>query len=289
MTITLDDLQDYLEQFHKYDGYAMAICVWHDDHNPSMRVTEHGYYCQSCGARGSLENLYSHVSGRPIHRAEKVYNPSAYIWDRWTEQYGSVKDACLFAHQQLLDRPELGIGLHKRKLTQSQIGLGTLGFLGGYYIFPIKDERLEIQGAVARASSTIQTKSNRYSASKKCPVKLYVPDWKSIHNSDEVYVCYGTVDTWSLLMAGYPPITGISGQEFRAEYLDNIRKPIYIIADKHEERSAIRLQMGLGWRGKRLDIDWPDDVKDANGIHVNYGLDVLKEKVEEAKEKYKYD
>lgn len=286
MKISLDDLEDYLESFHKYDSYAMACCVWHDDSNPSMLITEKGYHCKSCGASGSLVNLYNHVSGRPIQSTKKVYNPSAFIWDRWIDAYGSLLDVCRVAHVQLADRPELGEYLYKRGLTQYQITMGALGFLGGYYIFPIRDEDNKIQGAVARASPTIQTKDNRYSASKNCPLKLYVPSWEAVNNSKEIYVCYGTLDAWSLLMAGYPAVTGISGQEFRAEHLDQFRKMIYIVADKREEKSAIHLQGRLGWRGRRLDIRWLDGTKDINDVHVKYGLDSVKEKVEEAKRKY---
>lgn len=289
MRITLDDLSDYLEQFHQYDGYAMACCPFHDDRSPSFFVSEHGYHCKSCDARGGIEKLYSHVSGRPIQVTKKVYNPSAFIWDRWIEQYGSIISTCTMAHNQLQDRPELGEYLYKRKLTQEQIKLGYLGFLSGYYIFPIKDHNGDIQGAVARASPTIQTKTNRYSASKNCPVKIYVPDWKSIMEEKEIFVCFGTLDAWSLQMAGYPALTGISGQEFRAEHLDEFRKPIWIIPDKHEDKSAIHLQSRLGWRGRRLNIHWPDGIKDPNGIHVKYGLDVLKEKIEEVKVNIQYD
>ena len=288
MKITLDDVEDYLEQFHPYNdrAYAMAVCPFHDDHAPSLQVGQHRYYCKSCGASGSLKYLYAYISGRPIQPQKKVYNPSAFIWDRWTEKYGSVLDACRVAHIQLSDRPELGEYLYKRGLTQYQIAMGVLGFLGGYYIFPIKDADGKIQGAIARASPTIQTKDSRYSASKNCPVKIYVPNWKAVLEENEIYVCFGTLDAWSLLMAGYPSITGISGQQFQAELLDQFRKRIYIVADKREEKSAVHLQRGLGWRGQRLDIQWSDGTKDINNIHTKFGLDTVKEKIEEAKKKY---
>lgn len=288
MKITLNDLEDYMEGFHPYNGgaYAMAVCPFHNDHSPSLQIGQHRYYCKSCGASGSLQWLYEKVSGHPVQPQKKVYNPSAFIWDKWIEKYGSVLEACRIAHAQLSNRPDLGEYLYKRGLTQYQITLGTLGFLSGYYIFPIRDENNKIRGAVARASPTIQTKDNRYSASKNCPVKLYIPSWEAVNKSNEIYVCYGTLDAWSLLMAGYPAVTGISGQEFRAEHLDQFRKRIYIVADKREEKSAVHLQRGLGWRGQRLDIQWLVSTKDINDIHVKYGLDTVKEKVEEAKRKY---
>lgn len=284
--IQISDLEDYLEGFHQYDGYAMACCPFHDDHSPSLLITEDGYYCKSNCGGGSLNKLYTHVSGRPVQVTKREYNPSAFIWDRWTEQYGSIEATCHFGHNQLTNRPELGEYLYKRGLTSTQIKHGHLGFLGGYYLFPIFDPNGKIQGAVARASPTIQTKNNRYSATKDCPVKIYTPDWLTLCHFDEIYVCFGTLDSWSIFMAGFPSLTGISGQQFRAEHLDEFRKIIYIIPDKREEKSALRLQGQLGWRGRRLDIDWPDGTKDLNDVHVKYGLDKVKELIEEAKKKY---
>lgn len=286
MRIQISDLEDYLEGFHQYDGYAMSCCVFHDDSNPSMVITPSSYICKSCGAHGSIEKLYAHASGRPVQVTKKEYNPSAFIWDRWLEQYNEIWRVCNVAHNQLVERPELGEYLYKRGLTIRQIEQGRLGFLGGYYIFPIRDQDNKIQGAVARASPTIQTKNNRFSATKNCPIKIYTPDWLTLCTNDEICVCFGTLDSWSLFMAGFPALTGISGQQFSAEHLDQFRKIIYIIPDKNEEKSALHLQRGLGWRGRRLDIDFPDGCKDINDIHVKFGLDKVKQLVEEAKRKY---
>lgn len=287
--IQIEDLEDYLDSFHPYSGYAMACCVFHDDHSPSMSLSERGYYCKSCHAHGTLEYLYSVVSGRPFQPKEKEYNQSAYIWKKWEEKYGSVTETCRVAHAQLIGRPDLGVGLYKRGLGMDEIQKGKLGFLSGYYLFPIRGEDRKIYGGTARASSTVQTKGNRYFTSYGCELHLYAPDWDAINQSDELYVCYGTIDAWSLLMAGYPSVTGISGQEFNERNLDRFRRRIYIIPDKGEERSALHLQSRLGWRGNTLALNWMDDTKDPNDLHRKYGLDLIKEKIEEAKEKYKYD
>ena len=132
MKIQISDLEDYLEGFQSYSGYAMACCPYHNDTNPSMMVTPNGFYCKSdCGARGSLEKLYAHVSGRPIQATKREYNPSAFIWDGWIEQYGNVETTCHFGHIQLTNRPELGEYLYKRGLTATQITHGHLGSFGG--------------------------------------------------------------------------------------------------------------------------------------------------------------
>lgn len=43
------------------DGY-MALCPFHDDHNPSLMVFENGgFYCYGCDARGSIKHLARHL------------------------------------------------------------------------------------------------------------------------------------------------------------------------------------------------------------------------------------
>jgi len=34
-----------------------AKCPFHDDHNPSLEITEEGFQCMACGAKGTLEEL----------------------------------------------------------------------------------------------------------------------------------------------------------------------------------------------------------------------------------------
>ncbi len=278
------DFSDYLDGWHKYSGYGMANCVWHADKNPSMRVSEKGYYCLSCGASGRLEKLYQKVANGVQLPPQKFYNPSAKIWDKWEQQFGDIKEICKIAHQSLVSNPDLGSYLYKRGLDTVSIKKGKLGFLEGYYVFPIRDEYGEVHGAVVRASPTIQTINNRYSVSPKCPIKLYVPDWSLVEKSEVLYICYGTLDAWSLFLAGYPALTGISGQELNSENLQRFRKPMFGISDLGEESNMARLQSALGWRMKILRLQYPDGCKDANDVHVKYGLDILKNLIETQKE-----
>jgi DNA primase len=287
MNITLDEVSEYLEQFHKYSGYGMCLCPFHEDNNPSCLVTDKGYKCKSCGARGSLEKLYSEVSGRIVVK-EKTYNQSAFIWRNWEEKFGSIQNIAKIAHKSLINNPNDGEYLFSRKLGD-YIKAGMMGYLDGYYTFPIKDEYDEIQGIVARASPTIQTKNVRYSVSKNCGLKLYVPSWRKALKNDYLFVCYGTLDTWTLYGCGYAGVTGISGQELSAENLNRFRKPMYIIPDKGEEKSAIELQSCLGWRGMTLYLDFPEGCKDLQDIHMKFGLDTVSRLIEKAKEKYVYE
>ena len=285
--VELDEVAEYLEQYKPYGGYGMACCPFHDDHSPSLQVSSTGYHCKSCGARGGLNKLYAEVSGKVVIR-EKVYNPSAWIWRNWGEKFGSIQAIAKYAHHSLLHNPQNWGFLEQRKVDGC-IKSGTMGLLESYFLFPIKDEYEQVQGIVARASPTIQTKNNRYSVSPNCPVKLYVPNWRHVLKADELYVCYGTLDAWTLEIAGYAGLTGISGQELSPFNLDRFHKPMYIIPDKGEEKSALELQCSLGWRGMSLFLDWPDGTKDLNGVHQIYGIEKVIELIEKAKRRYSYE
>jgi len=292
--LTLDDMYEVLSDSKKYTGYIMAHCEFllaghrGNDENPSMRVTKRGYSCMSCGAHGSLEKLYEKVSGRVVIRERRAYSPAAFIWKRWEDKFGSIQNIAKIAHRALTDNPDDGHYLQQRKVD-SQIKNCMIGYLDGYYLFPIQNEFGEIDGLVARASPTIQTKNNRYSVSPNCSTKLYIPSWRKVLKDEYLYVPFGTIDAISLNIFGYAGLTGISGQELNAINLDRFRKPIFIIPDKGEERRAIEIQSQLGWRGMMLLIDWPEGTKDLNNIHVKYGIDTVLKLIEQSKERYKHD
>ena len=286
MLVTLDEVGEYLQQFKKYGTYAMCLCEFHDDNSPSLQVTNNGYYCKSCGAKGTLLKLYNKVSNQPIQIKEKVYNPSAWIWRKWEDKFGDLKSICKIAHINLVQNKFDGY-LKERGLDTVSIQMGKIGYLDGYFLFPIMDEFGDIQGATARASKSIQTKNNRYTTSYNCPIKLYVPSWSRVLEAEEIYLCYGIFDAWSLYLAGYASITGISGQDLNAKNLARFRKPIYIIPDKKEERAGLHLQSELDWRGKLLLLPYTN-FKDLNDLHKNDGLSTLQTLIEKAKGKYTY-
>lgn len=287
MSITIEDLEGHLEQFHKYDGYYMAVCPFHDDHTPSMRVWDTGYKCYSCGAFGGINKLYEKVSGNILPR-EKKYNPAAFIWKDWDKKFGSLKDISSVGHACLKKFESDQEYLKKRKIYEF-MEEGRFGYLDGYYTFPILDAKKNVLGVIARASTSIQTKSNRYTVSPDCQVKWYCPNPALFHLSFEVYLPFGTIDAWSVYAAGYPSFTGISGQEIRPENMQDIIKVIYIIPDRGEHNNAIHLGSKLGWRGRVLFLEYPDGCKDVNDVHKNYGVDAVKTLIEKEKAKFNYD
>jgi hypothetical protein len=274
MKISLDEVSEHLDGYHQYANYGMALCPFHNDNNPSLMVWDRGFKCLSCGEHGSLNFLYEKVSGRIVIK-EKVYNPSAKIWDKWLGIFYSIPNIAKVAHNNLLNTPDLAHYLITRKID-SQIRNGMFGYLDGWYTFPVRDEFGQVQGIVARASPTIQTVNVRYSVSPTCPIKLYIPDWKAIKNAEEIYVVFGTLDAWSMTMAGYPCVTGLSGQGLNSEHL-TMRKKHWILPDWGEWQSGLNLQYDMGWRATNIMLDYPDGCKDLNEVHIKYGIDKILE------------
>ena len=50
-----------------------AICPFHDDRKPSLKVYDHGYYCFACGAGGDVINFVANMEHiQPIQAAAKL-------------------------------------------------------------------------------------------------------------------------------------------------------------------------------------------------------------------------
>jgi hypothetical protein len=97
----------------------------------------------SCGAHGSLTSLYEKVSGR-IAPKKQYHSPAAGIWRKW-EHLGDIVSIALLAHSNLIKNPDLGDYLKRRKVDDF-IKQGMLGYLDGYFTFPIMDEYQQIKG-----------------------------------------------------------------------------------------------------------------------------------------------
>ena len=96
---------------------------------------------------------------------------------------------------------------------------------------------------------------------------MYCPDWALARSAPALAVVYGLFDALALSDLRFPVVTPTSGKgNMSPEWLEEFRKPIYIIPDKGEEGTALYLSSKLGWRGHVLLIDYPDDVKDPAGF-----------------------
>jgi hypothetical protein len=93
---------------------------------------------------------------------------------------------------------------------------------------------------------------------------LYVPDWNSLYKS-YLGITFGMFDAITLCLAGFPAVTSTSGKDsFDPDWLDWWNGYIYIVPDLLEESSAHKLASKLGWRGRVVQLNYPDNCKDPN-------------------------
>lgn len=52
-------------------GWHVALCPFHDDHNPSLAFNSGHYICLACGSKGPLANLLDvEISARAVNTPE---------------------------------------------------------------------------------------------------------------------------------------------------------------------------------------------------------------------------
>ena len=257
----LDRIEDRLERVSRYENYLVALCPFHDDHNPSFFVYEDFYICKSCGQRGNPEELLSRLdkSFRPKKAQYQPGNP----FTKWLREM-DMKTLCDRSAHLLQKHPQMGTYLHNRGIDPELITKVRIGYRDGWYIFPVTDQDGIIHGAVARNSDS--KSSRRYMTPAGQEAMLYCPNWNRLKASRSVIVVYGIIDSVSLEKVGLASVTGTLGKRLNPLLLQSIRKNIYIIPDNGEEREAYILASALGWRGHVIDIKYPYGTKDVNDL-----------------------
>jgi len=260
------------------DEYFSCECVFDTHEKPAMLVYGDGWYCLSCTRGGTLEYLEKNITKLP-------YKPSVHKskilprWTSWERRYGDIDGIVKAAHQNVLKGNDV---FFKRRKLDEFIEKGQFGLLDGWIVIPVFDEHKVVRDIVVRAirQDSVKYVVSIYNQNDSRP--LYSPDWDRVKNSPNLFVTYGMFTVWSFEALSLPGVSGITGKSLNAELLDRFQKPIYIVPDRDEETAAFHLANGLGWRGKVLQIDWPDDCSDLDDIHRIYGNVALKEYLENA-------
>ena len=270
----LNEIENYLEGVSWHGDYISACCVFHEDANPSMLVFEHGFKCLSCNEKGSLQKLLNQINVTDVESAPRVFTKSPTPWGKWLHSR-SIPELAWDAHQLLKRNPSQGIYLKERGIGGAIEEL-RLGWLGGYYFFPILGRNKQVNGLVIRAGKTLHELAGvRYMTPPNQPPTLYVPSWKLIEEQEEIRIVYGIIDSITLFLLDKAVITGSAGKTINPELLNQIRKPIIIIPDRNEDADALKLSGHLGWRGRVNRISYPDDSKDCNDIYLQHGKQSL--------------
>lgn len=267
-----------------YNGYFHTCCPFpHNgrlEEHPSFFVYEDGKFrCASCRKTGTLAYLDKYLGGKSI----KVATGKPQVlpqWRRWEEKYGDLENIAKHAHESCKRYPQWMFYFRQRKIDQF-FDVGRFGFIDNWCLFPVMDENKKVISAVMRYTG--KNKDTRYVTRQSIDGKqyLYIPNRSRVNNSDYVVVCYGIVDAWSFEDIGIPVITGCTGKFSSPELLRELHKKIYIIPDQGEERDAHLLANSLGWRGRVINLPYPDDCKDADDIRVRHGKDVLLQMIKE--------
>lgn len=271
-----DSLLEVLDYAHQYSGYIVSRCPFHDDTRPSFFVYPDKYRCSSCGAYGDTSKLLGKINRggsiiAPVTNREDFRNP----WTGWLKRT-SLERALTIAWKNGQSNYLQGRGIDNE--TQKKLGIGKMD---GWITFPIKDSAGHIIGAVARAGEENPSMAKYVTPAGQSPNILFVPSWKRINNADKVIVTFGILDAVTLFMLGFASISTTSGKRVHPSAFDAIRKPIKIIPDQKEESDALRLSAKLGWRGKTVQMKYPDKAKDINDLMWKCGMesDAVKEMI----------
>lgn len=277
MSNLLDEIIDRLPNSHRYEGYISALCIFHQDTIPSLLIYPDHYYCLACGAKGRTTHLLAELEGHIILPSIKSLNP--HLWNYLSEDF-DIEDVVIEAQHRLQQNPDnLFYLTHDRKLSSKILKELGVGYLDGFFIFPIVGEHREVQGIVARAGSVTQELFNvRYLVPPHQPALLYFSNRELVNRSNTIYVTFGILDAITLSMLDLPAISGTLGHNIPVELFKDIRKQLVFLpdGDRADDKTVSKIVSQLGWRGKILKLDYPNDCKDVNEVFCRYGENELR-------------
>ena len=260
----LSGVAEYLSNVSLHGEYLTALCPFHDDKHPSFFVNEEYYNCMGCQTNGKTIDLIPRLEGEEVHtyeETERVRNP----FMGWIKRYKSLSGALIQAYRVGQQFPTQMSYVIDRGLTDESIKRYRIGWLDGWITFPALDRNKKVIGATARL---IRGNARYMTPKDQNKDVLFIPDWSRLNNFSYVYLVFGIMDALTMAQAGYPVITTMTGINPHPEPFSGIRKTIYVIPDKGEEKQGTKLVAGLGWRGRLVKIDWPEGCKDINDVWV---------------------
>ncbi len=256
-----EDFLSKIKDSKECGRYITGICPFHSDSSPSLLVFRDGWFrCLGCNRNGNWKTLWNKLSGQNIIVRSERHT----AWNA-PRINGDLAELTYQAHLDLVNFSTLQWYLQDRGL-EGRIETNELGYMDGWYTIPVYSDGNFVT-TVFRAAPHIQEATKLRYWCKHVPVP-FIPDQHLVKTSDELYVVYGIFDALTLADLRFPVITSTSGKDtFNPEWLDSYRKRIYIVPDKGEEASAYSLAAHLGWRGKVLQLEFPQGKKDCNGFY----------------------
>jgi len=277
MTIQYKDFLVKLDKATEYSKYIAGMCPFQEHHNQAMLVFADGWFkCLGCGRHGNWKQLWNKLNGQNI-----VIRPDAKVEWKGPHRLDNLEDVCYQAHLDIMQFSSYQWYLEDRGL-QDRIEINELGYYEGWYTIPVKSEDGNFITAVFRSSPLVQQATGLRYVCKHVPIP-FIPDHLTVRNSNVLFVCYGILDALTLADMRFPVMTSTAGKDtFNPEWLDNYRKKIFIIPDKGEEDTAYALASQLDFRGKVLNLEYPDGIKDCNGFYEKKKGEALRRQLENA-------
>jgi DNA primase len=280
--VNADDLVHLLSGVVEYDTYYMALCVWHDDNNPSMLLSKDGgFVCLACGENGTNEHLHKKIRGG--HFAGVDSPEDQYLGLKPNPPYNVEK-----LHAYILECEQ---SLHESRHLQEfwrarglfdQARTFKLGVsLGAWGTIPMYDQVHDkpIRVSYRAFHPDLIANGVRYWNSPGPPI-LYSPSWELVRAQSKVAVCYGLIDALAVSALGYGSVTPSSGKDsLKPEWLRDLgAKEYYFIPDEGEEATAIKHITKLGPRASMIQLPYVEhDTSDPADYFSDGKVDKLRE------------
>lgn len=262
-----------LQRVKEYEKYYSALCPFHDDTSPSFLLYKDGWFrCLGCGRTGDLYSLYRVVSGW----GSRSHGIGKEVTDFHVPRIPKESEwFAIDAHETLMKFSESLAWYLRIRGIENQIIPQKIGWYNGWYTFPVYNYDGDYKGMILRAGQHIQEATKlRYVI--KTTAKTYFPDWYLARSGSHIVVTFGILDAISLTALRIPACSTIHGKTLSTDDLEWARKPVILFPDKDEVTKARRYYKELGWRGRVLDYDYPDELKDPNDLVNNgYSIEVM--------------
>ena len=273
-----DSLLERLEG-HPYSHYFSTWCINDEHQSPALLVFDDGLAkCLSCNKVWTHAQLDKKIGSHFLPRRNDTVSRILPQWKKWEEQYGDLEGITYYANKTLKRFKQFQTYFKERKIFDF-VDDGRLGYLDGWFVFPVYDANLSIIDLVVR--STKKHSDIRYVIHPRSDGSrpLYVPCWKKVLEAEVVYCVYGLIDAISLHLAGLPSVTGVTGKSLSPELLRPLNKRFMIVPDAGEEVEAHKLANQLGWRAKVKQVNYSkferEEIKDPDSIRRVFGNQVL--------------
>ena len=269
-TLNYEDFLHRLPQAKDMGNYIVGVCPFHPDSSPSLLVFKDGWFhClgADCARSGTWQTLWDKLAGRPIQLQPESrihYQSPAKMLE--VDYDAPREEGAYRAYLDLVHFPTFQWYLEMRGIDDA-IDIHEIGYHRGWYTIPVWDHEYKFQNVVFRAAPHVQKAIGMRYWTDGQPT-IYVPDWHQLDKCDYIVVVFGIFDALTLNKYRFPVVSPTHGHVFDPNWLNGYRKPVYLIPDKGEERSVLRMIGGFGWRGKMIRLDWPDGMKDVNDFLV---------------------